>query len=404
MHRLIYAWNYVEWGGAQVYVLGLIKTARREFEVIVILPKGTDPQFLGFLRSNSIRYEEFETAADLRPAVGILAKINRRWRRLQSEDEMIKKIRQVGVRNTIVHTDIGPSQSLFSLIRLCRIAPVFITGHNALPDVSWWRLYRMRIKFFAASFCTNLHVFCANEHAARYFKVLYSRRIADSIMVTSASIDPEKIEGIRKSKFDRAETLAKLGISSDKFIVLSVGQFIDRKGRWTLLDAARKVVSEDDNIEFVWLTSSDPDEFDRSRIATYKLKGRFHLVSSADIGTDHDDVLSFFRIGDVFALPSFVEGLPISLLESMALGLAAISTNAYGIPEAIRNEETGLLIEPGDAGALAAAILRLKNDPYLRRRLAVAGRNHVLHSFDERKAALIAVNEYRHAFDPLNGR
>ena len=76
------------------------------------------------------------------------------------------------------------------------------------------------------------------------------------------------------------------------------------------------------------------------------------------------------RLADVFALVSFQEGLPISLLEAMALKIPCISTNVNAIPEAVKHLETGLLIEAGDAEKLAEYFLKLKADKELREKLA----------------------------------
>lgn len=76
--------------------------------------------------------------------------------------------------------------------------------------------------------------------------------------------------------------------------------------------------------------------------------------SGLKIGSTRLDILRFFRIAGIFALSSFVEGLPIALLEGMALGIPSISTRINGIPEAIKHMETGILIEAGDSGWLAS--------------------------------------------------
>jgi glycosyltransferase involved in cell wall biosynthesis len=121
------------------------------------------------------------------------------------------------------------------------------------------------------------------------------------------------------------------------------------------------------------------------------------IVHSPTVGKERVDVLSFFRIADVFTLPSYVEGLPIALLEAMALQRPSISTNVYAIPEAVKHLETGILIEAGDADALAEWILKLRDDPDLRARLAAAGREFVTTNFDERDAAATAIAEYKEA-------
>ena len=185
-------------------------------------------------------------------------------------------------------------------------------------------------------------------------------------------------------------------------MVLCVGQFIDRKGRWIFLEAAREVLATNTDISFVWLTPKLPSAEDQKRIDGFELGDRFHLVLSETLGKDRHDVLTFFRIADAFALPSYVEGLPIALLEAMALERPSISTNVYAIPEAVKNFETGLLIEAGGAHALAEAILTLKNDPALRARLGRNGHEYVIEHFDERDAAASAIEAYEEAM--ANGR
>ncbi|HEV2269450.1 MAG TPA: glycosyltransferase family 4 protein [Steroidobacteraceae bacterium] len=76
----------------------------------------------------------------------------------------------------------------------------------------------------------------------------------------------------------------------------------------------------------------------------------------------------------IFVLPSFVEGVPMALLEAMSLGLPVIATPVGGVPEIVTHEVDGLLVPPGDVAALAAAIARLMNEPQLRERLGRAAR------------------------------
>jgi|SRR6185312_9798368 len=81
-----------------------------------------------------------------------------------------------------------------------------------------------------------------------------------------------------------------------------------------------------------------------------------------------------FAAATIFVLPSYVEGMPMALLEAMSWGLPTIATAVGGVPEIITHEVNGLLVEPGDVVALAAAIARLTSDPQLRQRLGGAAR------------------------------
>jgi len=80
---------------------------------------------------------------------------------------------------------------------------------------------------------------------------------------------------------------------------------------------------------------------------------------------------------DVVVLPSLSEGLPMALLEAMALGRAVLASRVGGIPEVVQDGQTGLLIQPADAPLLAAAIVRLLKDPELRANLGMRARAHI---------------------------
>ena len=93
------------------------------------------------------------------------------------------------------------------------------------------------------------------------------------------------------------------------------------------------------------------------------------------------DPADFYRLLDVFVLPSFSEGFPLSNLEAMASGVALVTTDAGGAAEAVEPLISGLVVPIGDAEALAEALERLIADPGLRRRMADAGRTRVQERF-----------------------
>ncbi len=393
MRQVIYAWNYLEWGGSQIHFLALIKEAMKHFEVFVLLPEGSSPQFLSFLDTLNVRYEFFKPAADLSPASSVSQKISRHWHKLKSELAMVRAIRLNSRPGTIVHVDLSPQQSLMTLAALAGRSPVYTTSHNRLPHVGPLRKALWMIKFRTISLFRNFHVFCSNEDARTYFRRLYTKRVGDDIAVTYTSIDPTEIDTILSSPIDRTDVLGRPGLPANRPVVLAVGQFIDRKGRWVFLEAARQLLSRTDAL-FVWMTPVAPNDDDKRRIKEYALDDRFRLVLSSSVGKQRHEILNFFRVATVFALPSFVEGLPIALLEAMALGIPAVSTNVNGIPEAVRNSETGLLVEAGDADALANAIESLLVNEQLAQRLARQGRELVVETFDERVAARTVVDRY----------
>jgi glycosyltransferase involved in cell wall biosynthesis len=358
-----------------------------------VLPEGSSQELLSFLKQLDVPYEFFTPAADLDPAPTIYRKIARRWRKLKSENALVNHLLRHRSKNTIFHVDLSPQLSLWPLITLCRTTQVFYTAHNSSPKFPAWREQVWKLKFRVITRFRNFHIFTANVDARNYLQKLVEMKVADRIVVTPAGIDTEEIARVSSAPLDRVELLTRLGISKEKFIVLTVGQFIDRKGRWILLDAASKLLHEKDII-FLWLMPQLPDEPELRRIEGYGLGNSFRPVLSRSVGHQREDILSFIRLADIFVLPSLLEGLPISLLEAMSLGIPAVSTNVNAIPEAIRNEQTGILVPPGDPEVLASAILRLKTDDALRGKLSKEGRDFVTSNFDERKGASIALENY----------
>ncbi len=92
---------------------------------------------------------------------------------------------------------------------------------------------------------------------------------------------------------------------------------------------------------------------------------------------DNADIAALYASADCMLNPSTVDNMPISILEALACGVPVVSTDAGGIPDMVVHEQTALLVPIGDAAAMAAAALRVLNDPSLATRLAQAGRAEV---------------------------
>jgi len=242
-------------------------------------------------------------------------------------------------------------------------------------------------------------MFCANVETKSYLSAYLPKSYADSITLTRAAINPEDIDAALGHPQSRSERLAKFELPRDKTIVLTVGQFVDRKGRWILLEAARQIGLTSSDFQFVWLMPKLPSEEDLHRIEEFGLGKVFTPILSSAVGDDRESILRFFTCADIFVLPSLHEGLPIAILEAMALGIPTISTNVNAIPEAVIHNRTGILLGPGDSAQLAQEILKLKNEPSRRELLSSEGRRHVLENFDERITGEIALKQYKCAIE-----
>lgn len=393
--RVRFVWNYLDWGGANIFLLAIMKRARETWDVEALLPVGSSEEILDMIADAGVRIRLIDACLDKGPAPTVRRKLERQWRRIRAEIVTYRELRKEPLEDLIVHCELAPWQSWIFYWALTRKgAKAFVTIHNALPEKPRWRrsIWRWRLRFLSKT--RGFHILPSNQHAKNSIREWVDPDFWNAMPVTYTAVNPGDIAAALAATLDRDVLRRKFGIRTDAFVVLTVGQFIDRKGRWTLLDAARGLVSENDDICFVWVTPLLPNTEERSRIGSYGLGDRFRLVRSQEIGY-REDVLRFFRIGDAFVLPSFVEGLPIGLLEAMALGLPVISTNVFAIPEAVKHLETGLLIKAGDSEALANGITELFSDRELREKLANNGREHVLAHFDERAAADTAIAAYK---------
>jgi len=110
-----------------------------------------------------------------------------------------------------------------------------------------------------------------------------------------------------------------------------------------------------------------------------------------------EQVRAFYQQADIFALPSFAEGIPVVLMEAMAMEIPCVSTRITGIPELIRDSVDGLLVAPGVADELARAIARLMDDSGLRLEIGRAGRQRVIEDFDLRKNTARLADIFRQA-------
>lgn len=362
------------------------------------MPKGSDAQLLKFLDNLQISYEFFDAHADAQPAPTVKRKLQRHWNKIKSEFSLLCYLRKIDFSGSIIHAEFAPWQSLLILVWMCRQTKVFVTVHNSVLPIPRHRRFLWHLKFAVAARLKNFHIFTANEDAKNSLRSLVPNEFFEKIKVTYANVNPAEIDEALATEIDRDEICKKYNLPFDKFFVFCVGQFIDRKGRWVFLDAAREILKTNADAAFVWISNSKPSAEDLIKIKSYNLNEDFVFINSEQVGGAHIDLFKLLRVADVFALPSFVEGLPISLLEAMALGIPGISTNINGIPEAVKPFETGCLIEAGDGEALKNAILSLKNDDSLRRKLSKNGREFVLANFSEPVVAEIAARAYLESF------
>ncbi len=175
--------------------------------------------------------------------------------------------------------------------------------------------------------------------------------------------------------------------SPPAFEILCVGRLVPAKGQYVLVAAIRRLVKTTPNLR-LRLVGDGPDREGLERAIAAANLG-LHVVLEGSVNQDR--IRDYYRRADIFVLASFAEGVPVVLMEAMAMEIPCISTFVAGIPELIRNEIDGILVPPSDDEALASAVKRLVDDSALRRRLGVAARRRVMEKYNlDQNVAVLA--------------
>jgi glycosyltransferase involved in cell wall biosynthesis len=154
-------------------------------------------------------------------------------------------------------------------------------------------------------------------------------------------------------------------------VVGIVGRLIREKGPYILLEAAARIIREIPGTLFVFV-GDGPERAELERTAA-----QLGLSDHVRFAGERNSMPEVYASFDVFALPSFSEGMPMTVLEAMAAGLPIVATTVGAVPGLLEPAGCGILCPPGDASALAAALLRVLQDPALAERLGIAAQQHL---------------------------
>ena len=193
---------------------------------------------------------------------------------------------------------------------------------------------------------------------------------------------------------DKGEARAALGLDADSLIGVVVANLIPYKGHRDLIDALALAAPKLPPSWQVLCVGADNDL--RPELET--LAAAKGLAGNLRFLGQRFDVDRLLEAADFGVLPSRAnEGFSNAILESMRAGLPMIVTDVGGNAEAVVDGETGIVVPPADPAALAAALLRVAQDPALRRKLGEAGRERVATQF----TLDACVAKYRALYDEL---
>jgi len=216
------------------------------------------------------------------------------------------------------------------------------------------------------------------------------------LLIRDYKIDPIRIKLIRNcievSKYQfseegRKRVRAEFKVSDDQFLIGTVARFSVQKGHEYTIDAIPGIIKSYPQARFLFVGDGPQRDNCLKRVVALGLSA---YVIFAGERQDIADILSAL---DLFLLTSIYEGLPLSVLEAMSVGIPVVATQVSGTPEAVLHEQTGLLIQSADSGAVVESVVRLLGEPELRERMSRQSRLVIRHHFN-RKSLIKQVEEF----------
>jgi glycosyltransferase involved in cell wall biosynthesis len=278
------------------------------------------------------------------------------WRAVSAQAKVLRR-----ARVDLVHVnEFGWNLDLVAAAAVCRI-PVLLHVHNPI-DVERMNLHR---------FVASRIVFVSEAHRAGAQNIGLLRGKTE---VLHNAVDLDRL-GRGRSIRD------SLGIPADRLVVGTVAQVSHRKGSDIFVETARRIAAERADVHFlvVGRAADGEERFAATVMAAADdpaLRGRISFVGAR---ADVPDLLASM---DVFFLPTRAEPFGIVVIEAMASGVPVVATRVGGIPEIITTPDLGVLVEPDDPAASAAALLALLADEPRRRSIGERGRASLAGRFD----------------------
>ena len=221
--------------------------------------------------------------------------------------------------------------------------PVIYSEHNQVYRLTKWG--RAKFKFYLRY---SDHIVTVSKRLREFYRT--DLGISRDINVLYNGINPEIY------KFTKSSDLrAQIGVADDDFVVGTAVVLSKQKGIPYLLEAAKSLANEHPDIKIV-IAGDGPDHLKLEELCrTSGVSGTVRFLGYRD---DIPKLLSSF---DVYILPSLWEGLPLALIESLAVGIPAIATDVGGNSEIIEHGINGLIVPANSAKALADAITQMYN-------------------------------------------
>lgn len=287
----------------------------------------------------------------------------------------LASLRARGEVDVVLHAQWQTLPATLALRRSGLLRGVFVAAHGRelllRPMGTWPRVQAVYDDMRRALLRAADGVFPVSRYTAQL--VLGAGVPAERCHVVPNGTDPEHF---RPMAVDALR--ARLGLEG-RSVLLFAGRLKPNKGVDTVIAALPEIAGSQPEVVFVVVGEGEDEPRLRALAAQHGVLERCRFLGRVPWSA----LPEYYNLADVFVTlsreePPSVEGFGLVFLEASACGRAVIGARSGGIPDAIVEGETGLLVDPGDPSAFAAQATALLADPALRSRLGAAGRAHVL--------------------------
>ena len=325
-------------------------------------------------------------------------------RRMTPFSDLVSLVRLIRIfrheRFDVVHVHTPKGSFIGSLAAFITRIPVrfyTIHGYYFHPDMPAYkaRFYRF-FEFLTSRFVH--HAFTVNrEDRATAIRLGYYPE--ERISYLGGGIDLSQFIPSEISSTRREEIRRSIGLLPGDRVVGFIGRLVKEKGLVELLEAYKGLKEKLPNLRLLIVGPMDPEKKDAISPSMANNLGAEDVVFTG-MRLDIPEMLSAM---DVFALPSYREGFPQSVMEASAMGVPVVTTNVRGCREAVEDGKTGLVVPARDSSSLAEAIRIILTNPDIARRMGEAGRRKALAEFDELLKFRIIRNVYLKAMGHASG-
>lgn len=230
----------------------------------------------------------------------------------------------------------------------------------------------------------NDFLFCVSSEDVETAKELDIAREGRVFWVPNGA-SSQRFDPTRVGAEARAAIRAEFAIPQDAVVVAIMGRLVREKGYAEFFAAGKRLAPEFPKLHFLVIGDTVVSEHDDAKAAIVgaakapELEGRVHFTGL------RRDIPELLAASDLFTLPSYREGMPVSILEAMMMGLPVVATRIRGCREEVDDGRTGFLVKAQDADELHGALQHLLARPERLKAFGEAGRAKALAEFDEQR-------------------